>query len=99
MRRLAHLLIPCACVVVLASVGCKSKPAGFVGTWQTTTSAQDGTESTMTFNSDQTMSFTASNAPKQSPYKLTGMGTWKATDKELTVTPAAMNLEMKDETA
>ena len=53
----------------------------------------------MTFNADQTMSFAASNGPKQAPYKLTGMGTWKATDKDLTVVPAAMQLDMQDRVA
>jgi hypothetical protein len=82
----------------LLLLGC-SKPKGFVGTWKTSTAAEGGSDSTMTFNADETMSFVATNGPKQAPYKLTGMGTWKSTDKDLTVTPAAMNLEMQDVTA
>jgi hypothetical protein len=53
----------------------------------------------MTFNADQTMSFSATNGPKQAPYKLTGLGTWKSTEKDLTVIPATMNLEMQDQVA
>lgn len=78
--------------LTLVGVGC-NKPAGFVGTWKTTTPAQGGSDSTMTFNADGTMSFMATNGPKQAPYKLTGLGSWKSTEKELTVTPATMNLE------
>jgi len=47
----------------------------------------------MTFNPDQTMSFTAENGPKQLPYKLTGIGTWKTEGNKLTVTPMTMQLD------
>jgi len=90
------LILPCVLLASMTLTGCQKKPAGFVGTWQTTTSAQGGSDSTMTFNADQTMSFSATNGPKQAPYKLTGFGTWKSTDKDLTVTPATMQLDMQD---
>jgi hypothetical protein len=83
---------------LLALTGCH-KPVSFVGTWKTTSSSQGGSDSTMTFNADKTMSFSATNGPKQSPYKLTGMGTWKSTDKDLTVIPAGMQLDMPDASA
>lgn len=90
-----HFLVSgCVLIILLGALGCK-KPAGFVGTWKTSTAGQ-GSDSTMTFNADQTMSFVATNSAKQAPYKLTGMGTWKATDKDLTVTPASMDLDMQD---
>ena len=47
----------------------------------------------MTFNSDQTMSFVATNGPKQQPYKLTGMGNWSVKENQLTVTPVTMQLD------
>lgn len=47
----------------------------------------------MTFNSDHTMSFTAANGPNQVPYKLSGMGNWSSTDKDLTVVPLSMQLD------
>lgn len=64
-----------------------------MGTWQTTTTAQGGADSRMTFNADHTMSFTAKNSPTQMPYTLTGLGTWSSTEKDLTVTPASMTLD------
>jgi hypothetical protein len=87
------LLLPACLIVVLGVFGCQKK-AGFVGTWKTSAAeTQGGSESTMTFNADQTMSFVAFNGPNQTAYKLSGMGTWKSSEKELTVTPASMNLE------
>jgi hypothetical protein len=51
----------------------------------------------MTFNADQTMSFVATNGPKQTTaYNLSGLGTWKASDKDLTVTPLTMQLDGLD---
>ena len=77
--------------VVALSTGCHGK-AGFVGTWKTTAPGQ-GSDATMTFNSDHTMSFTAANGPNQVPYKLSGMGNWSSTDKDLTVVPLSMQLD------
>jgi uncharacterized protein DUF5004 len=46
----------------------------------------------MTFNADNTMSFSASEVPGQMHYILKGVGTWSATATDLTVTPASMEL-------
>ena len=89
--RLAVAVVALAGVQAMV-VGCH-KATGFAGTWKTTQSNQGGSVATMTFNSDQTMSFVAMNGPKQQPYKLTGMGTWSGKDNQLTVTPMTMDLE------
>lgn len=77
--------------VLVFSTGCEPK-GGFVGTWRTPAPGQ-GSDATMTFNADRTMSFVASNGPKQAPYKLTGMGNWSATNNVLTVIPLSMQLD------
>lgn len=80
-----------ALMVLVFLTGCR-RQSGFVGTWRTPAPGQ-GSDATMTFNADHTMSFVASNGPKQVPYKLTGMGNWSATDRELTVVPLSMQLD------
>ena len=80
----------CIALLLVMTCGCH-KSEGIVGTWKTSQSNQ-GSDATMTFNPDKTMSFTAANGPKQIPYKLTGIGTWSCDGKQLTVTPLAMDL-------
>lgn len=90
-RSLHKIRLGYACALALLVSAC-SGHKGFVGTWKRTDS-NAGSKSSFTFNADHTMSFTASNGPKQTPYTLTGLGTWSATQKELTVTPLSMDLE------
>jgi hypothetical protein len=91
---LGLLLVLSACVL-----GCShrtdevgSHKTGFVGTWRNSI-AGNGSYSTMTFNADHTMSFVATNGPKQAQYKLSGLGTWSASGDSLTVVPLSMQLE------
>ena len=94
MNASSKALIAAAVVTGVAIVpGCKKSAPGFSGSWQTTQANQNGSIATMTFNPDQTMSFVATNGPKQQPYKLTGMGNWIAKDNQLTVTPLTMQLD------
>jgi len=77
----------------LCQFGCSSGgPPSFVGKWTCKAGAQ-GSNSSFTFNADGTMSFVATNGPKQVPYKETGMGTWSASAKALSVTPVTVQLD------
>ncbi len=90
MRQRAQSFILLLPVLVFATA-CKHQD-GFVGTWKTPAPAQ-GSDATMTFNPDHTMSFVATNGPSQTPYKLTGIGNWSSKDKMLTVIPLSMQLD------
>ncbi len=82
---------PIAALLCLCGSACSHK-SGFVGTWRNSI-AGNGSYSTMTFNADHTMSFVATNGPKQGKYRLTGFGTWSASGESLTVVPLSMELD------
>ena len=78
-------------LLLVASSGCSHK-TGFVGTWENSIPG-NGSLSRITFNADHTMSFVATNGPKQEPYKLTCQGTWSQSGDSLTMVPLSMQLD------
>jgi hypothetical protein len=64
----------------------------FIGSWQHI--AKDaGSNATLTFNPDGTMSFTATNGPKQQPYQEKGIGKWEMTGGQLSMTPLSIDFQ------
>ncbi|HEY3782909.1 MAG TPA: hypothetical protein VGL56_17630 [Fimbriimonadaceae bacterium] len=64
----------------------------FVGTWKHVASGSES-NATLTFNSDGTMSFTASNGPKLQPYSEKGIGKWDANGNQLSMTPLSIEIQ------
>jgi hypothetical protein len=91
----------------LAANGCQhgsplpsTQPAAektLVGKWDCKASS-DGSNVVFTLNPDKTMSFTATNGPKQPVFTETGVGTWDSTDKEFAITPLTIQIQCPSKT-